>query len=45
MLALRPNQPPIQRVPRSLSPATKRSGPEADRFHPSSAQVKDYMEL
>jgi hypothetical protein len=38
--ALGPIQPPIQWVPRSLSPGVKRSGREADHSPPTSAEVK-----
>jgi hypothetical protein len=35
-----PTQPPIQRVPRALSPGVKRPGREADHSPPTSAEVK-----
>jgi hypothetical protein len=38
--ALGPIQPPIQWVPRALSPGVKRQGCEADHSHPTSAEVK-----
>jgi hypothetical protein len=38
--ALRPTQPPIQRVPVVISPGLKRPGHEAQHFHPSIAEVK-----
>jgi hypothetical protein len=38
--ALAPIQPPIQWVPGVLSPGVKRSGSEADRSLPTSAEVK-----
>jgi hypothetical protein len=38
--ALRPTQPPIQRVPGALSLRVKRPGREADHSPPSSAEVK-----
>jgi hypothetical protein len=37
---LRYTQPPIQWVPRALSPGVKRSGREADHSPPTSAEVK-----
>jgi hypothetical protein len=43
--ALVPTQPPIQRVPRVLSLEVKRPGREADRSPPSSAEVKECVEL
>jgi hypothetical protein len=36
----RPTQPPIQWVPKALSPGVKRQGREADRSPPTSAEVK-----
>jgi hypothetical protein len=39
--ALRPTQPPIQRVPGALFPGIKRPGREADHSPPSSADVKN----
>jgi hypothetical protein len=38
--ALGPIQPPIQWVPKALSPGVKRPGREADHSAPSSAEVK-----
>jgi hypothetical protein len=38
---LRLTQPPIQWVPRALSPEVKRQGREADHSAPSSAEVKN----
>jgi len=35
--ALRPTQPPIQRVPGALFPGIKRPGRKADHSHPSTA--------
>jgi len=43
--ALGPTQPPIQRVAGALSPRVKRSGREADHSRPSSAEVKEWMDL
>jgi hypothetical protein len=43
--ALGPTQPPIQWVPGSLSLGVKRPGREADHSPPSSADVKDWVEL
>jgi hypothetical protein len=43
--ALRPIQPPIQRVPGALSLGIKQPGREADRLPPSSAEVKECVEL
>jgi hypothetical protein len=40
-----PTQPPIQWVPGSLSLRVKRSGREADHSPPSSAEVKERVEL
>jgi hypothetical protein len=37
---LGPTQPPIQWVPGTLSPGVKRQGREADRYPPTSAEVK-----
>jgi hypothetical protein len=34
-------QPPFQWVPRALSPGVKRSGSEAERWPPTSAEVKN----
>jgi hypothetical protein len=42
---LGPTQPPIQWVPGALSLGVKRSGREADRSLPSSAEVKECVEL
>jgi hypothetical protein len=39
--ALRPTQPPVQYVPRSLSLGVKRQGREADHSLPSTAEVKE----
>jgi hypothetical protein len=39
--ALGPTQPPIHRVPESLSVGVKRPGREADHLPPSSAEVKN----
>jgi hypothetical protein len=39
--ALRPTQPPIQWVPRVISPEVKRSGREVGRPHPSSGEFKN----
>jgi hypothetical protein len=44
-MALGPTQPPIQGVPRALSLGVKRSGREADHSPPSSAEVKECVEL
>jgi hypothetical protein len=38
--ALASTQPPIQWVPRALSPGVKREGREADHSPPTSAEVK-----
>jgi hypothetical protein len=38
--ALGPTQPPIQWVPRTLTPGVKRPGREADHSFPASAEVK-----
>jgi hypothetical protein len=38
--ALGPTQPPIQWVPRALSPGIKRQGHESDHSSPASAEVK-----
>jgi hypothetical protein len=38
--ALGPTQPPVEWVPRTLSPALKRQGREADHSPPASAEVK-----
>jgi hypothetical protein len=43
--ALGPTQPPIQWVPGTLSLGVKRAGREADHSHPSSAEVKELVEL
>jgi hypothetical protein len=43
--ALVPTQPPIQLVPGALSLGVKRPGLEADYSPPSSAEVKECMEL
>jgi hypothetical protein len=43
--ALRLTQPPIQRVPGALSLGIKRRGSEADHSPPSSAEVKECVEL
>jgi hypothetical protein len=43
--ALRPTQPPIQWVPGALSLGVKRPGHEADHSPPSSADVKEWVEL
>jgi hypothetical protein len=43
--ALGPTHPPIQWVPGSLSPVVKWMGHEADHSPPSSAKVKECMEL
>jgi hypothetical protein len=43
--ALGPTQPPIQWVPRGLSLGVKRPGREADYSPPSSAEVKECVEL
>jgi hypothetical protein len=43
--ALVPTQPPIQWVTRALSLGVKRPGREADHSPPSSAEVKEYVEL
>jgi hypothetical protein len=43
--ALGPTQPPIQWVKRILSLEVKRTGREADHSHPSSAEVKEFVEL
>jgi hypothetical protein len=44
-IALGPTQPPIQWVPRILSLGVKRLGCEADHSPPSSAEVKECVEL
>jgi hypothetical protein len=44
-MALGPTQPPIQWVPGALSLGVKRPGREADHLFPSSAEVKEWMEL
>jgi hypothetical protein len=38
-------QPPIQWVPGALSPGVKRSGREADHSPPTSAEVKENVDL
>jgi hypothetical protein len=43
--ALGPTQPPIQWVPAALSLGVKRPGLEADHSPPSSAEVKECVEL
>jgi hypothetical protein len=43
--ALGPTQPPIQWVPGALSLGVKRPGREADHSPPSSAEVKECVEL
>jgi hypothetical protein len=43
--ALGPTQPPIQWIPRALSLGIKRPGREADHSPPSSAEVKECVEL
>jgi hypothetical protein len=43
--ALGPTQPPIQWVPGALSRGIKRPGREADHSPPSSAEVKEWVEL
>jgi hypothetical protein len=40
-----PTQPPIQWVPGALSLGVKRPGREADHSPPSSAEVKEWVEL
>jgi hypothetical protein len=42
---LEPTQPPFQWVPGALSLGVKRPGCEADHFPPSSAEVKECVEL
>jgi hypothetical protein len=42
---LRPTQPPIQWIPGALSLGVKRPGRETDYSHPSSAEVKECVEL
>jgi hypothetical protein len=44
-MALGPTQPPIQWVPGALSLGLKRPGREADHLPPSSAEVKECVEL
>jgi hypothetical protein len=44
-MALGPTQPPIQSVPVDLSLEVKRPGREADHSPPSSAKVKEWVEL
>jgi hypothetical protein len=41
----RPTQPPIQWVPGALSLGVKRVGREADHSPPSSAEIKEFVEL
>jgi hypothetical protein len=36
-----PAQPPVQWVPKAISPGVKRPGSEADRLPPSTAEVKN----
>jgi hypothetical protein len=43
--ALGPTQPPIERVPGALSVGVKWQGREADHSPPSSAEVKEWLEL
>jgi hypothetical protein len=43
--ALGPTQPPIQWVPRALSLGVKQPGSDANLSPPSSAEVKECMEL
>jgi hypothetical protein len=43
--ALGPTQPPIQWVPGALSLEVKRQGREADHLPPSSAEVKESVQL
>jgi hypothetical protein len=43
--ALEPTQPPIQWVPGALSLGVKQPGREADHSPPSSAEVKEWVEL
>jgi hypothetical protein len=43
--ALRPSQPPTQWVPGALSLGVKRLGRGADHSPPSSAEVKEWVEL
>jgi hypothetical protein len=43
--ALGPTQPPIQWVPWALSLGVKRTGRKADHSPPSSAEVKEWVEL
>jgi hypothetical protein len=43
--ALGPTQPPIQWVPGALSLGVKRPGREADHSLPSSAEIKEWVEL
>jgi hypothetical protein len=44
-MAMGPTQPPIQRVPRTLSVVVKRPGREADHSPPPSAEVKEWVDL
>jgi hypothetical protein len=43
--ALGPTKPPIQWVPGAFSLEIKRPGREADHSHPSSAEIKECVEL
>jgi hypothetical protein len=43
--ALGPTQPPTQWVPEALSLGVKRPGHESNHSPPSSAEVKEWMEL
>jgi hypothetical protein len=43
--ALEPTQPPVQWIPGALSLGIKRLGREADHSPPSSAEVKEWVEL
>jgi hypothetical protein len=43
--ALEPTQPPIQWAPGALSLEVKRPGREPDHSHPSSAEVKECVEI
>jgi hypothetical protein len=45
LTALGPTHPPIQWVPGALSLGVKRQGREADHSRPSSAEVKEWVEL
>jgi hypothetical protein len=44
-MALGPTEPPIQWVPVALSLGVKRPGREADHLPPSTAEVKECVEL